>query len=295
MFEIMLPAFVVSVILVGIHAYLGVHILARGVIFVDLALAQIAALGAITGVLFGLQMHTTGSYLASLAATFVGAGVFALTRGKKTTGAMQEAAIGIVYVVSAALAVMVLDRLPGEAEHLKGMLVGNILFVTWPQVLKTAVLYAAVGLAHYAFRERFLAISFCQDQACQPGLRLWDFLFYALFGVVVTSSVELAGVLLVFAFLIIPAVSAAHFAASLKARLWLGWALGVVTALSGIALSAGYDLPTGPAIVCAFGALALISSAAGRLLWPEGGGWRPLALKTSAPPLKNMRNSAGNA
>jgi len=263
----MLPAFAAAVILVGIHAYLGIHILARGVIFVDLALAQIAALGAITGVLFGLQLHTTGSYLASLCATFVGAGVFALTRGKKTSGAMQEAAIGIVYVVSAALAVMVLDRLPGEAEHLKGMLVGNILFVTWPQVAKTAFLYAAVGLAHYLFRARFTAISFRPEAAAAGGLdvKLWDFLFYALFGFVVTSSVELAGVLLVFTFLIIPAVSAGHFVSSLKGRIWLGWALGVLTSLAGIAASAAYDLPTGPAIVCAFGALALVSFVGGKM------------------------------
>lgn len=264
MLEIMLPAAAAAVILVGIHAYLGIHILARGVIFVDLALAQIAALGAITGVLFGLELHTTGSYLASLAATFVGAGVFALTRGRQTTGAMQEAAIGIVYVVSAALAVMVLDRLPGEAEHLKGMLVGNILFVTWPQVAKTALLYAAVGLAHYFFRERFLAISFCPASAA-GGVRFWDFLFYALFGFVVTSSVELAGVLLVFTFLIIPAVSAAHLVSALRSRIWLGWGLGVLTSLAGIAVSAVYDLPTGPAIVCAFGLLALCSFAAGKL------------------------------
>lgn len=273
MLEIMLPAMAAAGILVGIHAYLGIHILARGVIFVDLALAQIAALGAITGVLFGLELHTTGSYLASLAATFVGAGVFSLTRGKNTTGAMQEAAIGIVYVVSAAMAVMVLDQLPGEAEHLKGMLVGNILFVTWPQVAKTAILYAAVGLAHYLFRSRFMAISFCPASAadCGANARLWDFLFYALFGFVVTSSVELAGVLLVFTFLIIPAVAAGCFASTLKGRLWLGWGLGVVTSLAGIAASANWDLPTGPAIVCAFGVLAAVSFGFGKLFRRLGG------------------------
>ena len=268
MLEIMLPAFVAAVILVGIHAYLGIHILARGVIFVDLALAQIAALGAITGVLLGFELHTTGSYFASLLATFIGAGVFSLTRGKKTSGAMQEAAIGIVYVVSAAMAVMVLDRLPSEAEHLKGMLVGNILFVTWPQVLKTLALYSAVGLAHYFFRERFITISCSPDKADGQGwsVRLWDFIFYALFGLVVTSSVELAGVLLVFTFLIIPAVSAMHFVSSISGRLWLSWGLGVLTSLAGIIISAFYDLPTGPAIVCAFGVLALASYAAGKLM-----------------------------
>lgn len=268
MLEIMLPAFAAAVILVGIHAYLGIHILARGVIFVDLALAQIAALGAITGVLLGFELHTAGSYFASLLATFIGAGVFSLTRGKKTSGAMQEAAIGIVYVVSAAMAVMVLDRLPSEAEHLKGMLVGNILFVTWPQVLKTLALYSAVGLAHYLFRDRFITISCAPGKAHGHGwsVRLWDFIFYALFGLVVTSSVELAGVLLVFTFLIIPAVSAMHFVSDISGRLWLGWGLGVLTSLAGISISAYYDLPTGPAIVCAFGALAIGAYAAGRLL-----------------------------
>ncbi|OGS06674.1 MAG: ABC transporter [Elusimicrobia bacterium RIFOXYA12_FULL_51_18] len=259
MLEIMLPAFAASVILVGIHAYLGIHILARGVIFVDLALAQIAALGAITGVLLGFELHTTGSYLASLLATFIGAAVFSLTRGKKTSGAMQEATIGIVYVVSAALSVMVLDHLPSEAEHLKGMLVGNILFTTWPQVLKTTALYLAVGLAHYLCREKFVAISFKPEEAAKSGMRVrfWDFLFYALFGFVVTSSVELAGVLLVFTFLIIPTVSALQFAQSLSGRLFLSWGMGVATSFAGILMSAKYDLPTGPAMVCAFGILAL--------------------------------------
>lgn len=272
MIEILLPAFTAAVILVGIHAYLGIHIVARGVIFVDLALAQIAALGAITGVLFGLELHTAGSYFASLAATFVGAGVFALSRGKHTSSAMQEAAIGIVYVVSAALAVMVLSRLPAEAEHLKCMLVGNILFVTWPQVIRTGLLYAAVGLVHYIFRERFLSISFSPAAAAAGGLRvgLWDFFFYALFGFVVTSSVELAGVLLVFTFLIIPAVSAMRLVSGLKARLWLGWGLGIFTSMAGIAASAAYDLPTGPAIVCAFGLLAVVSFSAGKLPGMKG-------------------------
>ena len=174
---------------------------------------------------------------------------------------------------------MVLDRLPGEAEHLKGMLVGNILFVTWPQVARTAALYAAVGLAHYAFRARFAAISFCPASAadCGAGARLWDFFFYALFGFVVTSSVELAGVLLVFTFLIIPAVSAMRFSSTLKGRLWLGWGLGVGTSLAGIYASARFDLPTGPAIVCAFGALALAAFCADKLRYrgravEDGGG-----------------------
>jgi zinc/manganese transport system permease protein len=221
----------------------------------------------------GFELHTTGAYLSSLAATFAGAAVFSLTRGNKQhCGAMQEASIGIVYVVSAALAIIVLDRLPGEAEHLKGMLVGNILFVTWPQVLKTLGLYAIIGLAHYVWRERFSILSFNPggEAAEAMSVRTWDFLFYVLFGFVVTSSVELAGVLLVFTFLIIPAVAARKFAKSVKNRLRLGWALGVTASLCGIIVSARYDLPTGPAIICAFGVLSVSAHLAGKLYHERG-------------------------
>ncbi len=258
MYDIMLPAFAACVVLTGIHAYLGVHIIARGVIFVDLALAQIAALGAITGVLSGVPLHSTGSYFFSLGFTLLGAALFSLTR-LKDSEVPQEAFIGIVYVVSAALAVMALGRIPGEAEHLKDMLVGNILFTDWKEIGKTALLYAGVGAAHYLFRDKFFAISRGPEEAAARGInvRFWDFVFYALFGVVVTSSVSIAGVLLVFTFLIVPAVCSIFFYKGIAARLIFGWAAGLVTSAAGLIMSYELDLPSGAAVVGAFGVLVV--------------------------------------
>lgn len=254
MFEIMLPAFFISLVLIGIHSYLGMHIIARGVIFVDLSLAQIAACGAIFGVLLGYELHTTASYLISLSFTFLGALIFAFSRSKKHREIPQEAVIGIVYAVSAAVSVLVLDRLPSEAEHLKDMLVGNILFVSKAQVIKTALLYAAIVGIHYIFREKFLMISFEPEKAEKElNVKFWDFIFYALFGVVVTSSVELAGVFLVFTFLIIPAVMAILLFRSLKGRIIFSWVFGVIIMMAGLLLSAKMDTPTGATIISVFG------------------------------------------
>jgi len=259
MFELMLPAFLISVILVGIHSYLGIHILARGVIFVDLSLAQIAALGAIVGVLFGYELHTTSSYFTSLSFTFIGAMIFAISRAKKHKEIPQEAIIGIVYVVSAALSVLVMDRLPSETEHLKEMLVGNILFVSKNQIIKTFILYSIVGFLHYIWRDKFLMISFEPERAQKEiNVKLWDFIFYSLFGIVVTSSVELAGVFLVFSFLIIPAVASIMVYKTLGKRLIFSWIFGVVVTIIGLYLSAKLDMPTGAMIVSVFGPSLLL-------------------------------------
>ena len=259
MFELMLPAFLISVILVGIHSYLGIHILARGVIFVDLSLAQIAALGAIVGVLFGYELHTTSSYFTSLSFTFIGAMIFAISRAKKHKEIPQEAIIGIVYVVSAALSVLVMDRLPSETEHLKEMLVGNILFVSKNQIIKTFILYSIVGFLHYIWRDKFIMISFEPERAQKEiNVKLWDFIFYSLFGIVVTSSVELAGVFLVFSFLIIPAVASIMVYKTLGKRLIFSWIFGVVVTIIGLYLSAKLDMPTGAMIVSVFGLSLLL-------------------------------------
>jgi len=256
MLEIMLPAFAACAVLIGIHAYLGVHIIARGGIFVDLALAQIAALGAVTGALFGVPLHSAGSYFFSLGFTLLGAGLFSLTR-LRDSEVPQEAFIGIVYVVSAALAVMVMDRIPGEAEQLKEMLVGNILFTDWKEIGKTALLYAGVGGAHYLFRDKFLAVSCGPEESVhgERNVRFWDFAFYALFGLVVTSSVAIAGVLLVFAFLIVPAVCSMFFYKGVAERLVFGWVTGLAASAAGLVASYKLDLPSGAAVVAAFGLL----------------------------------------
>ena len=263
-FQILLPAFVASLILTGIHAYLGVHVVERGVIFVDLSLAQIAALGTTVAYLAGYDLHSPAAYVFSLGFTFVGAAVFACSRVHRRTRIPQEAIIGIVYAVSAAIAILVMSKATSETEHLKEMLVGNILSVTWPELAKTAVLYSLVGLFHYVFRKRFLLISMNEDAAEAQGMniRLWDFLFYVSFGFVVTSSVAVAGVLLVFCFLIVPSVAAMLFSERLGTRLAIGWSMGAAVSAGGVALSFVFDLPTGATIVATFGiallALALI-------------------------------------
>ncbi len=261
-FDILLPAFVASLILTGIHAYLGVHVVERGVIFVDLSLAQIAALGTTVAYLWGYDLHSTTAYLFSLGFAFLGAGIFAVSRVHRKTRIPQEAIIGIVYAVSAAVAILVMSKATQETEHLKEMLVGNILSVSWKELFKTAVLYSLVGVFHYLCRKRFLLISMNEPEAERQGInvRLWDFLFYISFGFVVTSSVAIAGVLLVFCFLIVPAVTAMLFAERLGPRLAIGWTMGAVVSAGGVALSFVLDLPTGATIVGTFGAALLIIS-----------------------------------
>ncbi len=265
--EVLLPAFVASLILTGIHAYLGVHVVERGVIFVDLSLAQIAALGTTVAYLAGHDLHSNMAYVYSLGFTFLGAAIFAVSRVHRKTRIPQEAIIGIVYAVSAAVAILVMSKATQETEHLKEMLVGNILSVSWRELGKTAVLYALVGLFHYVFRRRFLLISMNEQEAERQGVnvRFWDFLFYMSFGFVVTSSVAIAGVLLVFCFLIVPSVTAMLFSERLGKRLAIGWGMGALVSAGGVALSFLLDLPTGATIVATFGGVLLLVAPA-RLL-----------------------------
>jgi len=259
--------FAASLILTGIHAYLGVHVVERGVIFVDLALAQIAALGATLALVAeagGHGGHTVLVYWVSLGFTLVGAAIFATVRAQRSR-IPQEAVIGISYAVAAAAAILAMSKAPSETEHLTGMLVGNILAVSWPEVARTAALYACVGVFHYIFRKQFLAISVNHDRAAErPGLnvRWWDFLFYASFGLVVTSSVAIAGVLLVFCYLIVPSVAAMLYSGRIGTRLAIGWTMGTVVSAVGVYLSLKLDFPTGATIVCTFGAALLLMAIA---------------------------------
>jgi len=251
--------FVASLILTGIHAYLGVHVVERGVIFVDLALAQIAALGATIAILVGMDPHGRGAYFLSLGFTFLGAGIFALARTRRGH-IPQEAFIGIAYAVASATAILAMSKATGETEHLKDMLVGNILAVSRPEVAKTALLYGVIGLFHYFFRKKFLLISTdpAQAEASGMSIRFWDFLFYASFGVVVTSSVAIAGVLLVFCYLIVPSVGAMLFADKIGRRLAIGWTMGTLVSALGVYFSVLLDLPTGATIVCTFGGVLIL-------------------------------------
>ena len=255
----LLAPFLASLILTGIHAYLGVHVVERGVIFVDLALAQIAALGATIAILMGMSPHGGGAYWLSLVFTFVGAAIFAFARTRRGH-IPQEAFIGIAYAVASATAILAMSKATGETEHLKDMLVGNILAVSMRDVIKTAILYGAIGIFHYVFRKQFLLISTNPEEAEAKGLsiRLWDFLFYASFGFVVTSSVAIAGVLLVFCYLIVPSVGAMLFVDGIGRRLAVGWTMGTLVSALGVYFSVLLDLPTGATIVCTFGAVLVI-------------------------------------
>jgi zinc/manganese transport system permease protein len=260
--EFLAAPFVASLILTGIHSYLGLHVVERGVIFVDLSLAQIAALGGTIALLMpfsGGDPHSPGVYWVSLLFTFLGAGIFAMVRGRQAR-IPQEAIIGISYAVASAAAILAMSKSTSQAEHLKDMLVGNIIAVSWPEVTKTAALYGAVGIFHYVLRKPFLAISVQHDTPEATGLnvRFWDFLFYASFGLVVTSSVGIAGVLLVFCYLIVPAVAAMLYAESIGARLAIGWVMGTIVSALGVYLSLILDLPTGATIVCTFGLVLVL-------------------------------------
>jgi zinc/manganese transport system permease protein len=255
----LLAPFLASLILTGIHAYLGVHVVERGVIFVDLALAQIAALGATIAILIGMDAHGSGAYWLSLAFTFVGAAIFAFARTRRGH-IPQEAFIGIAYAVASATAILAMSKATGETEHLKDMLVGNILAVSMHDVEKTAILYGAIGVFHYIFRKKFLLISTRPAEAEAQGLsiRFWDFLFYASFGFVVTSSVAIAGVLLVFCYLVVPSVGAMLFADNIGRRLAIGWTMGTLVSALGVYFSVKLDLPTGATIVCTFGGVLIL-------------------------------------
>jgi zinc/manganese transport system permease protein len=269
--------FVASLILTGIHAYLGVHVVERGVIFVDLALAQIAALGATIAILLGMSPHGRGAYFLSLGFTFLGAGIFALARTRRGH-IPQEAFIGIAYAVASATAILAMSKATGETEHLKDMLVGNILAVSRAEVAKTALLYGAIGLFHYIFRKKFLLISTdpVQAEASGMSIRFWDFLFYASFGFVVTSSVAIAGVLLVFCYLIVPSVGAMLFADKIGRRLAIGWTMGTLVSALGVYFSVLLDLPTGATIVCTFGGVLILMFFV-HLIFFHGGRARTLA------------------
>jgi zinc/manganese transport system permease protein len=263
MLSFLAAPFAASLILTGIHAYLGVHVVERGVIFVDLSLAQFAVLGATLAlVLQAGEGHTPLVYSMSLGFTFIGAAVFATVRTHKSR-IPQEAVIGICYAVASAASILAMSKAPSESEHLKDMLVGNILAVSWAQVLETALLYAAIGAFHFVFRKKFLAISLNHDGLEQSGLnvRFWDFLFYASFGFVVTSSVSIAGVLLVFCYLIVPSVAAMLYSERIGKRLAIGWTMGAIVSAAGVYLSLVLDFPTGATIVCTFGvALAVMAA-----------------------------------
>ena len=252
---------VACVLLPWLLVYLGLHVVQRGIIFIDIAMAQMASMGICVAVLFHLNLESPATFAIALGFTLAGAAIFSVT-GKRTSQVPQEAVIGIAYVVAAAASVLLLSRAAEGDEQIKQMLVGNILLVTPLEVWKCFGLFAIVGLLHFALRRNFLLVSYDRDGAYEKGLRVrwWDFLFYAAFGLVVTSFVRIAGVLLVFSYLIVPAVCGINLAGSLGRRLLIGWVVALIGGVGGLFFSFWWDLPSGAAIVCTFGALLIIVS-----------------------------------
>lgn len=271
MIDLMLPALVAALVLVGIHSYLGLHIIARGVIFVDLALAQLAAMGATAATFMGFHGDSLPAYAIGVAATVLGAAIFSLSRFEHKY-INQEAIIGIVFVVASAVTILLASQAPRGSEHVQELLTGTLLWVTWPAIGVAAAIYAAVGVIHWLLRDRFFTISLNPEEAKREGwsIRGWDFLFYALFGLVVTVSVSTAGVLLVFTFLVIPAVIGFLFTLNPRLLLPLAWTVGTLAATAGIAASFFTDLPTGPTVVCAFGVALVLAFIVRRLIGGVG-------------------------
>jgi zinc/manganese transport system permease protein len=253
-FEVMKWPLLACLLLPGLLVYLGLHIVRREIIFVDLALAQVAALGTCLGILLHYEPLSWQNYGFSLGFTLVGAAIFTLSRTQDHR-VPQEALIGIVYVVAAALGILLLSRSAEGNEELRRTLIGEVLLVSKAQVWKTFALYVALAIVHFIFRKQFLALSFEPDNAVAKklSLRWWDFLFYAIFGWVVTSFVQIGGVLLVFSYLIVPAVCANFLATRIRWLLLIGWVVATLASVLGLFASYQLDLPTGAAIVCALG------------------------------------------
>jgi len=262
--QVLFLPFLACLVVTGIHVYLGIHVISRKVIFVDIALAQIAAVGATVAFLLGHDPKSEAAYFFSLGFAILAAIIFALTRTKHER-VPQEAVIGLTYATASAAAILLADISPHGAEHLHDLLAGSIVWVTPGQILKTAILYLAIGVFHVIYRERFLLISIRPEEAYARGVpvRLWDFLFYLSFGVVITSAVQIAGVLLVFCYLVAPAVFAVMFFEDLKRRLITGWTMA--TLVSAVGLFFSYDRPSGPTIMVCF-AVALVLGAVAKAI-----------------------------
>lgn len=259
--SLFLPPLVACLVIVAIHSYLGLHVIAREVIFVDLSLAQMAALGSTVAILAGSGPDSPSALIYALAFTTLGAALFALTRSTGKGPVPQEAIIGIVYVMASAAAILVADRTPRGGEAIKDILVGSLLWVTWPTIIRLAGIYAVIGIFHWVLRRRFLTISFEPQTAVARGwsIRWWDFWFYLSFGIVITFSVPIAGVLLVFSFLVVPAAIAFQFTRRQGMLAAISWVAGALASALGLLVSFEYDLPTGPVVVCMFGLLLLVS------------------------------------
>lgn len=246
----MLPPFAACLTLIGIHGYFGIHVLKRQIIFIDIAMAQITAFGVTLGLIFHIEPETPLAYLFPLAFVIIAAFIFSSLKYARLRIPL-EAIIGMSYALATAAAVLVLDLGAGSHEHTKEMLIGSILWVSWPQILKSLFIYSGIGIVHYAFRDKILAISENYEHAKMSGInvRLWDFIFYLTLGITVVCSVQIGGILVVFAFLVIPASISTLFSQKWLSRILIGWTIGTLVSIFGLFISWKYDAPSGPAVI----------------------------------------------
>lgn len=273
--KLMFLPFMECIVLVGIHSYLGLHVLRRQIIFVDLSIAQMAGLGTAAAILAGFHPGSLPSYLYSLSFAFLGAFLFSATRFKRHQEIPQEAVIGLVYAVAAAVSVLLLDRAATGSEHMKDIISGNLLWVRGTEVVKAAVIYAVIGAVHYIYKDKFYRVSTDPEGARRDGMNIffWDLLFYATFAVVITTSVEVAGVLLVFTFLVTPAIMAMLTTADFSKQMVFGWITGTLVSFVGLGLSYAFDFPSGPAVVGTYAAALVLWGAV--LNFKEERSWSP--------------------
>ena len=253
--------FVAAVVFVLIHAYLGVHVLRRKIVFADLALAQLAALGASVAFANGYDVTSPAGFAYAFMFTAIGAALLTLTRNLARS-VSQEAVVGILYVLATAATILVVDRSPLGAEHVKKILVGSIVTVDAADIAKFAALYAVIGLLHWWVRGPLLSLSGERAPLGRSRLEVWswDFAFFLSFGIVVTSSVTTAGVLLVFSLLIVPAVIGFTFSDKLSVVLLIAWSAGIAASAAGLAGSYAFDLPTGATMVTALAGFLVLAS-----------------------------------
>lgn len=256
MLELMIAPIAAGLVVLSIHVYLGLHVIARGVIFVDLAFAQVAALGTTVGLLVGVEHGTPLALAFSLSFTLIGAVIFSFSRLSDTV-VPQEAIIGIIYVVASAAVILIAGFTAEGAEHITETLTGTLIWVSWGEIIRMAGVYAILGVVYYILRKPFLAASIGPESASHA--RFWDVLFYILFGVVISFSVPVAGVLMVFSALVIPAVVAFLFTRKFTTALLISWAVGALALVSGVVVSFRWDVATGPLLVCTFGFTLVIA------------------------------------
>ena len=248
-----------SVLLAGVLGYFGTHILTRGIIFIDIAIAQIAALGTMIGLLLGFAEESAGVQLLSYGFTMIVIGSFAFLRTRQSV-IPAEAVIGIIYCLGLALALLLAERIPGGSNYITKTITGNILWVTWDKVFIIALLFAGIGLIHLVFGAKFISLSeICRiNPSLQLKDKLYSLLFYTTFCIVVVKSVQIGGIFLVFTLLIAPSVASSLYFQSWKSRLVWSWVIGIFGTVSGIFLSYSLNVSNGPAIVVLLGLLVFV-------------------------------------